>query len=69
MRLALIACCAAATLAAGCASPSVNAIKVTDRAERDGITTQGRIDAYYRADNGDPGRSGDRSRNPADSGN
>ena len=68
MKLALIAC-TAALFAAGCASPSGSALKVADRAERDRITSQRSIDAYYRADNGSSGGSVDNSRNPADSGN
>ena len=67
MKLALIAG-AVAILAAGCVTPSGSALKVTDRAERDRITSQRSIDAYYRADNGSPGGSVDNSRNPADSG-
>jgi hypothetical protein len=67
MKLALIAC-TAALLAAGCVSPSGNALKITDRAERDRITSQPSNDANYRADNGSPVGSVDNKSNPADSG-
>jgi outer membrane biogenesis lipoprotein LolB len=66
MKLALIAC-AAALLAAGCVTPSGSALKVTDRAERDRITSQRNYDAYGRAEQ--PSQPVDSSRNPADSGN
>jgi len=68
MRFALAAG-AIAVLAAGCATPSGGAMKVTDRAERDRATSQRSIDAYGRADSGNVGGAGDQSRNPADSGN
>jgi hypothetical protein len=48
MKLALIACIAV-LFAAGCATPSSSALKVTDRAERDRITTHASFEAYQRA--------------------
>jgi hypothetical protein len=65
MKLALIAC-TAALFAAACATPSGGALKVTDRAERDRLTSQRNYDAYGRADSGS--QPADNSRNPGDSG-
>ncbi|HEV7689824.1 MAG TPA: hypothetical protein VGO52_03335 [Hyphomonadaceae bacterium] len=65
MKLALVAG-ALAVLAAGCATPSGGAMKVTDRAERDRATSQRNVDAYGRAEQ--PSQPVDTSHNPADSG-
>ena len=68
MKLALVAVLAA--LSAACATPQYNAEGVSPREarQRDYESAQQRSAAYLRADNGDPGRSGDSSRNPGDSG-